>query len=65
MLDRNETPVYYALRVYRGLKNDDNITSKTPYDNSFGFRLTESAAGYKPMQLVVVIHEWPDQWKFA
>jgi hypothetical protein len=47
MLDRNETPVYYALRVYRGLKNDEQITSKTPYDNSFGFRLTESAAGYK------------------
>jgi hypothetical protein len=47
MLDRNEIPVYYALRVYRGLKNDEQITSKTPYDNSFGFRLTESAAGYR------------------
>jgi hypothetical protein len=47
MLDRNEAPVYYALRVYRGLKSDEQITSKTPYDNSFGFRLTESAAGYR------------------
>jgi hypothetical protein len=47
MLDRSETPAYYALRVYRGLKGDEPITSKTPYDNSFGFRLTESAAGYR------------------
>lgn len=47
MLDRNETPVYYSLRVYRGLKPDQQITNKTEYDNSFGFRLTESAAGYR------------------
>lgn len=46
MLDRNEMAVYYSLRVYDDL-NGDKITSKTPYTNSFGFRLTESAAGYK------------------
>jgi hypothetical protein len=47
MLDRNDTPVYYSLRVYRGLKPDQEITNKTEYANSFGFRLTESAAGYR------------------
>jgi hypothetical protein len=46
MLDRNEMPAYYALRVYDDL-DGEKINNKTPYSNSFGFRLTESAAGYK------------------
>lgn len=44
----SEGTCIYTLRVY---DNDEKINSKTPYDGSFNFRLTEYQGGSYPMAI--------------